>query len=292
MVSPVVVRTALGQSPLVRALKQGAVVSDRIRFDFVEVEPVTRAFRRMTRTMEFDMCEIALTTHAQARAFGKPITALPVVLLRGLHHGALVCRRDAPLSGPADLLGKRIGVRAWSQTTGVWVRGVLHDEYGMAHDAMTWVTEEDAHVQEFTDPPFVQRMPAGSDLRTMLMSGEIDAAVALAGLEAAQVRTVIPDADAVAAGWSRRTGVYPINHVVVVKDALLAENPWLADELMRLFLESKKLANDAVPYGIDANRPAIELLMRYATEQGLIPRAYGVDELFVTDGRNRSGHDA
>ena len=89
-------RTALGKSPLVRALKQGAIASDRVAFDFVDVDPVTRAFRRMTRAMEFDLCEIALTTHAQARAYGKPITALPVVLLRGLHHGALICRRDSP----------------------------------------------------------------------------------------------------------------------------------------------------------------------------------------------------
>jgi 4,5-dihydroxyphthalate decarboxylase len=114
-----------------------------------------------------------------------------------------------------------------------------------------------------------------------LLSGEIDAAVALAGLDPAVVRTVIPDADVVAAGWSRRTGVHPINHIVVVKDALLAAHPWLAEELMRLFLASRDLADGAVPYGIDANRPAIELLMRYAAEQGLVPRAFSVDELFA-----------
>jgi 4,5-dihydroxyphthalate decarboxylase len=282
MPEPVVLRTALGLSPLVRALKDGRVNSDRVRFDFVDVEPVTRAFRRMTRAMEFDLCEMALTTHAQARAFGKPITALPVVLLRGLHHGALICRRESTLRGPADLVGKRIGVRAWSQTTGVWVRGVLKDEYGVAHDSMTWVTEEDAHVQEFVDPPFVQRMAAGQDLRAMLLSGEVDAAVALAGFDPAEVRTVIPDADAVAAGWSRRFGVYPINHIVVAKDALLAAHPWLAEELMRLFLASRDAADSTVPFGIDANRPAIELLMRYAAEQGLIPRAFSVEELFAT----------
>src|SRR3954467_10201916 len=101
MPAPVVLRTALGKSPLMRALKEGAVASDRVRFEFVEVEPVTRAFRRMVRTLEFDLCEIALTTHAQALAFGKPITALPVVLLGGLHHGTLICRRDSPLRGPA-----------------------------------------------------------------------------------------------------------------------------------------------------------------------------------------------
>ena len=280
MTTRVRLRTALGKSPLVGALKDGSVTSDRIGFDFVEVDPVTRAFRRMTRAMEFDLCEIALTTHAQARAFGKPITALPVVLLRGLHHNALICCRDSPLRGPADLAGKRIGVRAWSQTTGVWVRGVLRDEYGIAHDAMTWITEEDAHVQEFTDPPFVQRIAPGQSLPAMLLSGEIDAAVALAGVDPAAVRTVIPDADVVAQAWSRKTGVYPINHVVVVKDALVAAHPWLADELMRLFNASK--GDAPVPYGTAANRPAIELLMRYAAEQGLIPRAYRVEELFVT----------
>ena len=282
MTAPFSLRTALGKSPLVRALKQGVVPSDRVGFDFVEVDPVTRAFRRMVRTLEFDLCEIALTTHAQAHAYGKPITALPVVLLHGLHHNALICRCDSPLHGPADLVGKRIGVRAWSQTTGVWVRGILQDEYGVAPDAVTWVTEEDAHVQEFSDPRFVQRIAPGQSLPAMLLSGEIDAAVALAGADPALVRTVIPDADAAAAEWSARTGVYPINHVVVVKDALLTEHPWLADELMRLFEASKQRAGDRVPYGIDTNRPAIELLMRYAAEQGLIPRRYRVEELFVT----------
>ncbi len=278
-----VLRTALGKSPLVRALKDGTVASDRVGFDFVEVDPVTRAFRRMTRALEFDLCEIALTTHAQARAYGKPITALPVVLLRGLHHGALVCRRDSPLRGPADLPGKRIGVRAWSQTTGVWVRGVLQNEYGVAPESMTWMTEEDAHVQEFGDPPWVRRIAPGQDLRTMLLSGEIDAAVTLGGFGPTEVRSVIPDADAVAAAWSRRSGVFPINHVVVVKDALLAAHPWLGGELMRLFAAAKRLADDSVPYGVAANRPAIDLLMQYAAQQGLIPRAYRADELFITD---------
>jgi 4,5-dihydroxyphthalate decarboxylase len=174
-------------------------------------------------------------------------------------------------------------VRAWSQTTGVWVRGVLRDEYCVAPDSMTWVTEEDAHVQQFPDPPFVERITPGQDLRAMLLSGEIDAAVALAGLDASQVRTVIPDADVAAAEWQRKTGVYPINHVVVVKDALLAAYPWLAGELMRLFMAARGAMDNAVLYGIEANRPAIELLMRYAAEQKLIPRAYRVNELFVPD---------
>lgn len=281
MTEPLVLRTALGKSPLVRALKDGTVTSDRVRFEFVDVDPITRAFRRMTRLLEFDLCEIAVTTHAQARAYGKPLIALPVVLLSGFHHGALMCRRDSAVRGPADLVGKRIGVRAWSQTTGVWVRGILQNEYGVAPETMTWVTEEDAHVQEFRDPPFVERIGAGQDLRKMLLAGEIDAGVALADLDPTLVRTVIPDADAAAADWHRKTGVSPINHVVVVKRPLLAAYPWLADELARMFVESRQMVDNAVPYGLAANRPAIELLMRYAAEQKLIPRAYSVSELFV-----------
>jgi 4,5-dihydroxyphthalate decarboxylase len=124
-------RTAIASYPHVLALKNGIVGSGRLRLGHEEVEPITRAFRRMVRTMDFDVCEIALTTLAQARDYGKPLTALPVVLMRGFHHAALVCPVGSRLRGPADLLGKRIGVRAFSQTTGVWVRGILLEEYGV-----------------------------------------------------------------------------------------------------------------------------------------------------------------
>src|SRR5690606_35297266 len=123
--------------------------------------PITRAFRRQVRTGDFDLCEIALTTHAQAVFYGEPITALPIVVMRGFHHAALVCRNEAPVRGPADLVGKRVGVRAFSQTTGVWVRGILLDEYGVDHRRITWVTAEDAHVQEYPDPPNVVRIARG-----------------------------------------------------------------------------------------------------------------------------------
>ena len=253
-----------------------------VAFAWETVTPITRAFRRMTRAMEFDLCEMALTTHAQARAYGKDLPRCRSCCMHGLHHAALICpaRLAAARAGRSGRQTR--GCTCWSQTTGVWLRGVLRDEYGVAPDAMTWVTEEDAHVQEFADPPFVQRIAPDQDLRTMLLSGEIDAAVALAGLDAAQTRTVIGDADAVAVAWSRATGVHPINHVVVVKDALLAEHRWLADELMRLFIASREPVAGAPAYGIEANRPAIDLLMRYAAEQGLIPHPYRVDDLFVS----------
>jgi 4,5-dihydroxyphthalate decarboxylase len=291
----ITLHAAIASYPHISALKDGRVASPRLAFAWEEVEPITRAFRRQVRGGAFDLCEIALTTHAQAHAYGKGITALPVVVMRGFHHGALVCPADSPLRGPADLVGKRVGVRAFSQTTGVWVRGILREEYGIDHRAITWVTAEDAHVLEYADPPNVVRIAPGQDLRTLLLTGEIDAAIALPGLEAGTVRTVIPDAEVAAAAWYRKTGAYPVNHVLCVRDRLLAEHAWLADELYGLCQAAKSAAtapsaesryraivgDDSLPYGLEANRIGITLCLRYAAEQGLIPTQYAPEALFA-----------
>ena len=295
MTETITLRAAFANYPHVRAIKDGSVMSNRIRFDFEEVPVITRAFRRMVRTLDFDLCEIALTSLAQAHAFAKPIKALPIVLMRGFHHAALVCPTGSAIRGPMDLRGKKIGVRAWSQTTGVWVRGVLREEYGIDHRDITWVTEEDAHVQEYIDPPNVERIAAGHDLKAMLLAGEIDAGIALAGLDSAAVRPVIPDPMAAASGWFKRTGAYPVNHLLCLNTSLVEANPWLPDELMRLFVAAKAAATepsaearfarivgtDVLPYGMQANRTGIELCLRYAAEQGLLPRGYEVSEIFA-----------
>jgi len=287
-------RTALAAYPHVRALMDRTAASSFVRFDFEDIQPITRAFRRMVRAGDLDLCEIALTTLAQARAHGKPLTALPVVVMRGFHHAALICPVGSSLRGPRDLIGKRVGVRAYSQTTGVWVRGILLDEYGVDHRDITWVTEEDAHVQEYRDPPNVERIQPGQDLRAMLLQGDIDAGIALAGLDMSRVRPVIPDAETAAAAWYRKTGSYPVNHVVCVRNALLDAHPWLANELFRLFSAAKSAARepcaearyipvvgDPLPYGLAANRGGIDLCLRYASEQGLIPSAYQPEDLFL-----------
>jgi 4,5-dihydroxyphthalate decarboxylase len=293
----ITLKAALADYPHVAALKDGTVRSDLVAFAWETVTPITRAFRRMVRTGDFDLCEIALTTHAQAEAFGKGLTALPVVVMRGFHHAALLCPLGSPLHGPEDLAGKKIGVRAFSQTTGVWLRGILLDTYGVDHRTITWVTQEDAHVQEYRDPANVVRIDPGQDLAAMLLAGEIDAAIALTGLDAALVRPVIPNADDAAAEWYRRTGAYPVNHVVCVRTELLRRHPALGPELMRLFTAAKAAARepsaearyapivgDPLPYGLQANRPGIELCLRYAAEQGLTPRVYTPEELFFTGG--------
>lgn len=291
----ITLRAALADYPHVRAIKDGSVRSERVRFDFEEVPVITRAFRRMVRTLDFDLCEIALTTLAQAHAFGKPIKGLPIVVMRGFHHGALICPVGSAISGPVDLRGKMIGVRAWSQTTGVWVRGILLDEYGVDHHDITWVTAEDAHVAEYADPPNVVRMAPGQDLKAMLLAGEIDAGIAVAGIEPGAVRPVIADPMGAAAAWFAKTGVYPVNHLLGVKTALVDAHPWLPAELMRLFVAAKAAATepssetrfggivgaDVLPYGMEANRVAIELCFRYAAEQGLVPQVYDLAAVFT-----------
>lgn len=295
MTNPITLRTAFATYPHVQAIKDGSVASNRITFDFEDVPVITRAFRRMVRTLDFDFCEIALTTLAQAHAFKKPIKALPIVVMRGFHHGALICAANSSIAGPADLRGKRIGVRAWSQTTGIWVRGILLDEYGVDHRDITWVTEEDAHVQEFVDPPNVQRIAPGQNLNTMLLEGEIDAAIALRGLDPVAVRPVIADPMQAAAAWYAKTGAYPVNHLLCLKTAVIDAAPWLPQELLRLFTAAKAAAKepsaearfspivgpDPLPYGLEANRTGIDFCLRYASEQGLIPRPYPAEEIFA-----------
>lgn len=302
MAMPVTLKIAIGPYEHVRALRDGSVSSERVRFDFVEVDPITRAFRRMARDLEFDVSEMAITTHALAHAFGKPITALPIVLSRGFHHGSVVCANGSSIRGPADLVGRKVGVRAWSQTTGVWIRGIMKAEYGLEPSTMTTVTEEDAHVREYQDPPYVVRAVAGKTLRGMLDTGEIDAAIALRPVpKPGEFRTVIPDTDAAAAAWFRKTGVYPVNHVVSAKTSLLREHPWLGAELLALFTAAKERARaqspvpapgsaqaklraligeDTLPYGMAKNRAGIEMLLRFAAEQTLTPRVYRPEELF------------
>jgi len=307
MSTPLVLRTSIGKYDHVQALRDGTVGSERVRFDFVEVEPISAAFRRMLRDWEFDFCEMAFTTHAMAHAYEKPIVGLPIVLMRGFHHGALHCAKQSPLKGPADLAGKKVAVRAYSQTTGVWVRGILQSEYGLDAGDVTWVTLEDAHVREYVDPPNVMRAAEGKTLRSMLLAGEVDATLGLAKPDPNEVRTVIPDAEEAAFAWYRKTRIYPANHIVALKRELAARHPWLPTELYRLFAAAKQTArdrgqerkaapagsararlmamigDDPLPYGATANRAPMELALKYAAQQKLIPRAYGLDELLVPE---------
>jgi 4,5-dihydroxyphthalate decarboxylase len=284
---PVVLRTALGDYPHTRALRDGRVTSDRLRLDFAEVSPVNRAFAPMVREGRFDVSELAIATALQAKAHGKPIVVLPVTVAARFQEAALLCRADGEVRRPADLAGRRIGVRSYSQTTGMWLRGILADDYGVRPESIRWLTFEDAHVAEAQDPPWAERTPAGKDLLAMLRAGELDAVIVGNDVpDDPNLRTVFPDPAAAGAAFLRRHGFVPVNHMVVVRRDLADSRPDLLVELMRLFRDAKAAAPsrddkvDPLPAGRAALRPALELASRYAHEQGLIPKQLSPDEVW------------
>lgn len=281
-------RAAIGDYAHTRPLKSGAVHSDRLGFDFADITPVYKAFKPMVRELAFDVSEMAIATFLQAKAYGKPLVLLPVVLSARFQQSALLCRADSDIGGPCDLIGCRVGVRAYSQTTGLWLRGILADMHGVRPDAVHWVTFEDAHVAEYRDPPWVERAPPGKDLLGMLREGELDAVIV--GNDVPNdptLRTVIsnPQADA-EAFWETHRFV-PCNHLVAVRTEIAQRRPDVVLELVRMFRAAKAVAGlslgerDPYAIGCAALQPAIDLALRYAQEQGLLPRPLRKDDVWA-----------
>ena len=277
-----------GNYPQTQALKGGQIKSDRISLQLTEVNPVYKAFFMMVRELKFDVCEMALVTYLQAKAYGVPIVLMPATMMGRFQHGTMLYNSDRGTVTPGTLEGRRIGARSFAQTTGCWMRGILWKDYGVNLSKVKWVTFEDAHVAEYRDPPGVERAPASKDITQMLLDGELDAAIFGGNMpEDPRLKSVITDPETAGEEWSRKHGTVPINHMVVVKDSLAKSNPAAVREVFRMMLESKTAAGlpqpgaiDFVPFGFDAVRPALELMSAYALEMQLIPRGYTVEELF------------
>ena len=275
----------LGEAPQAAALKSGTVTSDRLDLEFNEVKPVNTAFKPMVRDLAYDVCEMAIVTYLMAKDNGKKITLIPAMMLAWDQHPQLIYSSERGTLAPKDLEGKRVGVRAYSQTTGCWVRGFLQNDFGVDLKKVKWVTFEDAHVGEYRDPPWASRESSGKKITDMLLAGEIDACIAEPPADP-RIKTVIPDARAVAQQWRAQNGFRPINHLVVVKSELAAAHPWLVEELWRLLKGSRAAAkltpeqDAAAPYGIATNRDAFKRIALYAHQQGLVSRLFDVDELF------------
>jgi 4,5-dihydroxyphthalate decarboxylase len=271
-------RTLLGDHPCTAALKNGSIKSDLVTFDFVEVSPTNKGFKPMVREAAFDVSEMAIVTYLMAKSFGKPMVLLPnVVLARFQHAYALYNAKQGTLK-PADLNGKRAGIRSFTTTTVAWLRGILANDYGVDLDSIDWVTFEDAHVAEYRDT--TKRAPAGKEIIQMLVDGELDAVLG-EKLERPGVRPLFPDTAAEEKSWFARHGVVPINHMVVVSQALSEKHPEAVREVFRLLQESAALAPAASPrFSADEMRRSLKLIVSYTAQQGLIPRAYAVDELF------------
>ena len=236
--------TAIGNYGLTKPLKEGRVSLGSLNLKQIEVSPITAAMRRMCRGLEFDICEMAFTTYLCARAIGKPFTAIPVFVTRNFHHWAIFTNARSGIKEPKDLEGRVVGVnRGYTVTTGLWARGMLQSEYGVDLDKITWVPTDDEHVQEFVAPKNVDYSRfRGRKLGELLVNGEIDAAIGeMGGVTSPDIKPLIPDAQNAAFAYFRKTGVYPINHGIVVKNSLLKEKPWIADDLMQAFQESKTI---------------------------------------------------
>ena len=279
--------TMLGNYANTKPLKSGAVCSDLVDFDFVEVKVANNQFKQVVRDAKYDVAELAIATYLQAKAYGKPYVLLPAVLVsRGQHHTIAYNPERGPLK-PNELNGKRVGVRAYTVTTGTWVRGILASQYGVDLSKVEWITFEDPHVAEYRDPDFVKRAPAGKELAQMLLDGEVDAAVVGDKLPDPRLKHLIPDPEGAAKAWAERQGGVPINHMVVVRTELARSRPDVVKDVFRQLHQSKLAADltdggalDPYRFGVEACRPTLEVIIDFCHRQQLIPRRLSVDELF------------
>jgi len=289
------------------ALKEGRVVPEGFALDFEEVPVLVHAFRRMVRELEFDVCEMALTTYLCAREHGVRFTALPIFLVRAFHHGAIVHNVHSDVSKPQELQGKRVGVnRGYTVTTGVWARSILQDEYGVDLGKVNWVLSGDEHVEAYEPPANVVPIPSGESMEELLSRGDLAAAIGLKS-DDPDVKPLIPNALDAGINAFKSRGHYPINHLVVVRDDVLEaypdvgvavfnafkesrdlylqrlrageiENPDAADKLHKRILD---LGAEPLPYGIEPNHQVLEDLIGHATTQKILRKPVDIESVFA-----------
>ena len=270
-------RTLLGDHPGTTALKSGSIVSDLVEFDFAQYSPTNKGFKPMVREAAFDVSEMAIVTYLMAKSFGKPMVLLPDVVLARFQHGHALYNAKAGKLTPADLNGKRVGIRSFTTTTGAWLRGILANDYGADLDSIDWVTFEDAHVAEFVDT--TKRAPAGKQIIQMLIEGELDAVLGEKS-DHPDLRPLFADVAAEEKAWSAKHGVVPINHMVVVSQAMSENHPDAVREVHRLLTEAAAASPAAPHFTRDEMQRSLRLIIDYSAQQKLIPRAYAVEELF------------
>jgi len=287
---PVTLRTNLADSALARAVKAGEVSSPLVDFDFCGPQTANQGFKPMVREGKFDAGELAIVTYMQALDYGKPVTLLPAVMVGRFQHQFFVCRKERSPMDPRSLEGRKVAVRSYTQTTGVWVRGILQDEYGVDLSKLRWLCWDDAHLAEYSDPPdLVERAdPNGPKLNEIALSGAVDAVIPAADLlEHPDMRTVIDSPEETARKWGEKYGCGHVNHFFAVHSDLPKQRPDVVREIFRVLKESKARAGlpkpgevDQLPFGVEACRKSIELIARYAYEQKIVKKLYRVEDLF------------
>jgi 4,5-dihydroxyphthalate decarboxylase len=283
-----ILRSVLGDYPHTTALKLGALGSPDVELRFTTVEPVHKAFAPMVRRAEYDLCELAIVTALQAKAYGKPVVLLPVVIASRLQRGCLIYHRSRGMVTPPSLATARIGVRAYTQTTGMWVRAHLAEDYDLPIETMRWITRDGAHVEEYVDPPMVEHAPTDKSLPDMLRGGDIEAAILGNDLPTAdEFAPVIADHAAADRAWYSRHGFMPINHMVAVSQAAARDMPDAVRAAYRLLKQAD--AEAGVPadglkrtmFGFERLREPVQFTLDTCRRQLLLPRTIGVDEVFA-----------
>lgn len=307
-----------------RALTDGRVSPDGI--DLVTLTmPVEETFFRMLRYREFDVAEMSMSSYLiSLQTPERPFIALPVFVSRFFRHSCIYINIDAGIAEPKDLVGKRIGNPEYQMTAPAWIRGILADEHDVPADAVTYFTggEEEPNRSEKLklDLPSnirVERIGPHQTLSQMLRDGEIDALYTARKPSTysngnGPVTRLFPDYVAVEREYYRRTGIFPIMHVVALRREVYDANPWVAMSLYKAFVEAQKITyrdlaetaalkamvpwlnahvEEAVrdmgpdfwPYGLEKNRTTLETFLRYHHEQGLSKRRLGVDEMFARE---------
>jgi 4,5-dihydroxyphthalate decarboxylase len=267
-------RTLLGDHACTSSLKNGSIKSDLVEFDFVDYSPTNKGFKPMVREQAFDVSEMAIVTYLMAKSFGKPMVLLPNVVVARFQHAYALYNAKQGILKPADLNGKRIGIRSFTTTTGAWLRGILANDHGVDLNSIDWVTFEDAHVAEFVDT--TKRAPAGKQIIQMLIDGELDAVLG-ENVEHPNLKPLFADAKAESLHWFAKHGVAPINHMVVVTQELSDQHPDVVREVHRLLSNAAK---EAPLMPSNHVRHSLKTIIDYTAQQGLIPRAFAVEELF------------
>jgi 4,5-dihydroxyphthalate decarboxylase len=285
---PLRLKTALKTYPHTQALKAGELTDPAVELVFEDVEPIHRAFAPMARRQAYDVSEMAIVTYLQAKAYGKPVVLLPTVVAARFQQGCIIYNAQRGQLDVGGLAGKKVGVRAYTQTTGMWVRAILGQTYGVPLEQIDWVTIEGSHLEEYRDPSFVRRAE-GKQLLAMLRAGELDAAILGNDLpDEPGLEPLIPDAAAADRAWYAQHRYVPINHVVVVTKSLANTEPQAMRAVYDLLCRGKaSVAMDTTGkpekllFGYEALRGPLEETLAFCEQQQLLPRKLTVDEIFA-----------
>lgn len=278
----------LGTYPKTNGIKSGAIPIEGAELDIAPIDEAMKGFKIAVSELKYDVCELALSTFLQAHSVGKPLLLLPYVMNGKFHHGSLLRRTDNVFQA-SELNGKKVAMRSYSQTTPTWVRGFLMDDFGIKVDQVQWLVKGPGHVAEAKDPPWVSRMEGDKDLVQALIDGDVDAILFSAKPKGEErVTTVIEDPKAAAQEWAARNHAVPINHMVAIRKELADSRPDIVRAVYKALIASRVAAEGAPqpgaqvtePHGFDQVRTAIEIGIRNAVAQGLIPHSFAIDELY------------